>query len=86
MRTLRPPSVGWPWLAALCLWAAPALAQTAGGTAIENRATATYSDGGGNTYNTTSNTVTVGESLPLATTWMPSGAVLMPCGLFGTGT
>ena len=29
----------------------------------------------------TSKTVTVGDSLPLATTWMPSGAVLMPCGL-----
>jgi hypothetical protein len=46
-------------LAALCLWASPAFAQTAGGTAIENRATATYSDGGSNTYNTASNTVTV---------------------------
>jgi hypothetical protein len=41
------------------MWAAPALAQTAGGTAIENQASATYSDGGGNNYETISNKVTV---------------------------
>src|SRR2546421_3161539 len=45
-------------LAALCLWAAPALAQTAGGTQIQNRASATYSDGT-NSYSVVSNTVTV---------------------------
>lgn len=45
--------------ASLCLWAAPALAQTAGGTPIENQASASYTDGGGNTYDTVSNTVTV---------------------------
>lgn len=45
-------------LAALCLMAAPALAQTAGGTQIQNRASATYSDGT-NSYSVVSNTVTV---------------------------
>ncbi len=35
------------------------LAQTAGGTAIQNQASATYSDGSGNSFNTVSNTVTV---------------------------
>ena len=47
-------------LAALCLWAAPAaFAQsTSGGTAIKNRAAATYSDGT-NSYATVSNEVTV---------------------------
>src|SRR5947209_463657 len=45
-------------LAALCLWAAPALAQTAGGTQIQNRASATYSDGT-SSYSVVSNTVTV---------------------------
>ncbi|MBC7929940.1 MAG: hypothetical protein H7Z38_05165 [Rubrivivax sp.] len=46
-------------LAALCLWAVPALAQTtAGGTQIQNRASATYSDGT-STYSVISNTVTV---------------------------
>lgn len=34
-------------------------AQTAGGTNIENQASATYSDGNGNSYSTVSNTVTV---------------------------
>ena len=29
--------------------------------------------------------LTVGESLPLITTWMPSGAVLKPCGELGSG-
>ncbi len=33
--------------------------QTAGGTTIENQASATYSDGSGNNYSTVSNTVTV---------------------------
>jgi len=45
--------------ALLCLWAVPARAQTAGGTVIENQASATYGDGGGNTYETISNKVTV---------------------------
>ncbi|MCP9495503.1 MAG: hypothetical protein MSG64_13740 [Pyrinomonadaceae bacterium MAG19_C2-C3] len=45
----------------LCgLIATPLFAQsTAGGTQIQNRASATYSDGGGNNYSTASNTVTV---------------------------
>lgn len=48
-------------LFALCaLFSAQTLAQqTAGGTAIENQASATYSDGSGNNYSTVSNTVTV---------------------------
>lgn len=46
--------------ALVCLWTAPVHAQqTAGGTVIENQASATYEDGSGNTYETTSNTVTV---------------------------
>src|SRR2546423_4305017 len=46
-------------LAALCLWSAPALAQTtSGGTQIQTRASATYSDGS-NSYSVVSNTVTV---------------------------
>src|SRR5947209_6789008 len=46
-------------LAALCLLSAPALAQTtSGGTQIQNRASATYSDGT-NSYSVVSNTVTV---------------------------
>ena len=45
--------------AALCLCSAPALAQTtSGGTQIQNRASATYSDGT-NSYSVISNTVTV---------------------------
>jgi hypothetical protein len=45
--------------AALCLLSAPALAQTtSGGTQIQNRASATYSDGSNN-YSVISNTVTV---------------------------
>jgi hypothetical protein len=45
--------------AALCLMAAPALGQaTSGGTTIQNRASATYSDGT-TTYSVNSNTVTV---------------------------
>src|SRR5947207_2123427 len=46
-------------LAALCLASAPALGQaTSGGTQIQNRASATYSDGS-NSYSVVSNTVTV---------------------------
>ena len=47
----------------LCgLIATPLFAQsTAGGTQIQNRASATYSDGGGNNYSTASNTV-IGRS------------------------
>lgn len=44
---------------AVCCWLVPsALAQTAGGTQIQNRASATFSDGTNN-YSTVSNTVTV---------------------------
>jgi hypothetical protein len=39
--------------------ASATLAQTAGGTQILNQASASYSDGSGNTYSTVSNTVTV---------------------------
>ncbi|HZI19566.1 MAG TPA: hypothetical protein VEY09_13325 [Pyrinomonadaceae bacterium] len=46
-------------LALGCLGHAPAHAQTAGGTVIENQASASYGDGGGNTYETISNKVTV---------------------------
>lgn len=43
-----------------CALSANAFAQnTPGGTVISNRATATYSDGGGNNFSTDSNTVTV---------------------------
>ncbi|HEV2761681.1 MAG TPA: hypothetical protein VGV38_01705 [Pyrinomonadaceae bacterium] len=44
--------------ALLCVCLVPAQAQTAGGTQIQNRASATYSDGTNN-YSTVSNTVTV---------------------------
>jgi hypothetical protein len=46
-------------LALVCLWVAPAQAQTTGGTVISNQASATYSDGGGNNFSSVSNTVTV---------------------------
>jgi hypothetical protein len=63
-------------MAAVCLWAAPAAyAQggvTNGGTAIKNRAAATYSDGT-NTYATVSNEVTV-------TVANVSGLVITPDG------
>jgi hypothetical protein len=45
-------------LAAACLVAAPAFAQTSGGTQINNQASASYSDGS-TTYTVVSNTVTV---------------------------
>lgn len=45
-------------LALVCATIVPAQAQTAGGTQIQNRASATYSDGTNN-YSTVSNTVTV---------------------------
>jgi hypothetical protein len=45
-------------LAIACALSTPAAAQTPGGTAISNQASASYSDGT-NTYNTVSNTVTV---------------------------
>ncbi len=58
--TFRPLALAALVAAALLLWGAPAaLAQTAGGTSISNTASASYSDSGGNTYDTTSNTVTV---------------------------
>src|SRR4051812_14544035 len=47
-------------LAITCAFYPQALAQqTAADTQIQNTATASYSDGGGGSYNTTSNTVTV---------------------------
>ncbi|MFN2454800.1 MAG: beta strand repeat-containing protein [Pyrinomonadaceae bacterium] len=46
-------------LAITCACGLQALAQTPGGTAIQNQASATYSDGSGNNFNTVSNTVTV---------------------------
>src|SRR5919199_35926 len=60
-------------LAALCLWAAPALAQTtSGGTTINNRASATYSDGT-NSYSVVSNTVTVTVANVAGLTITPDG-------------
>lgn len=59
-RTFRPHALAALAAAVLLLWGAPAaLAQTAGGTPISNTASASYTDTGGNTYDTTSNTVTV---------------------------
>lgn len=46
-------------LALTCAFAAQTTAQTPGGTAIQNQASASYSDGSGNNFNTVSNTVTV---------------------------
>ena len=59
-------------LALLCALAAPAAAQTPGSTVISNTATATYSDGT-NTYNTTSNTVTVTVANVSGLTITPDG-------------
>jgi hypothetical protein len=59
--------------AALCLAAAPALGQaTSGGTQIDNRASATYSDGT-NSYSVTSNTVTVTVANVAGLTITPDG-------------
>lgn len=41
------------------LFSSSGFAQTAGGTSIQNQASATYSDGNGNSYSSVSNTVTV---------------------------
>lgn len=46
-------------LVCFALLASATLAQTAGGTQIQNQASATYSDGAGNNFSTVSNTVTV---------------------------
>jgi hypothetical protein len=60
-------------LAALCLWAAPALGQTTtGGTQIQNQASATYSDGTNN-YSVNSNTVTVTVANVAGLTITPDG-------------
>src|SRR5918911_2901470 len=60
-------------LAALCLAAAPALGQTtSGGTQIQNRASATYSDGT-NSYSVVSNTVTVTVANVAGLTITPDG-------------
>jgi hypothetical protein len=62
-------------LAIACVWAAPALAQTDGGTDIQNTATATYSDGSNN-YDVTSNTVTVKVSNVAGLAITPDGGAL----------
>jgi hypothetical protein len=63
-------------LAALCLCAAPALAQaTSGGTQIQNRASATYSDGT-STYSVISNTVTVTVSNVAGLAITPDGGAI----------
>jgi hypothetical protein len=60
-------------VAALCLVAAPALGQaTSGGTQIQNRASATYSDGT-NSYSVVSNTVTVTVANVAGLTITPDG-------------
>ena len=60
-------------VAALCLVAAPALGQTtSGGTQIQNRASATYSDGS-NSYSVVSNTVTVTVANVAGLTITPDG-------------
>ena len=46
-------------LAITCAFYTQGLAQTAGGTQIQNQASASYSDGSGGSYNTVSNTVIV---------------------------
>lgn len=46
-------------LAITCAFYTPGLAQTAGGTQIQNQASASYSDGSGGSYSTVSNTVVV---------------------------
>ncbi len=46
-------------LAFCALFSSATFAQTAGGTAIQNQASATYSDGNGNSFSSVSNTVTV---------------------------
>src|SRR2546421_1828348 len=46
-------------LAITCAFYSQALAQTAGGTQIQNTASATYGDGSGGSYSATSNTVTI---------------------------
>ena len=46
-------------LAITCALYSQALAQTAGGTQIQNTASATYGDGSGGSYSATSNTVTI---------------------------
>ncbi len=59
----------------LCgFFATPLFAQsTAGGTQIQNRASATYSDGSGNNYSTVSNTVTITVSNVSGLTITPDG-------------
>jgi hypothetical protein len=60
-------------VAALCMIAAPALGQTtSGGTQIQNRASATYSDGS-NSYSVVSNTVTVTVANVAGLTITPDG-------------
>lgn len=63
-------------LAICCAMAAPALAQTDGGTDIQNTASASYSDGGSNNYNVVSNTVTVKVSNVAGLSITPDGGAL----------
>lgn len=63
-------------LAICCAMAAPAFAQTDGGTDIQNTASASYSDGGSNNYNVVSNTVTVKVSNVAGLTITPDGGAL----------
>ena len=63
-------------LAICCVLAAPAFAQTDGGTDIQNTASASYSDGGTNTYEVFSNTVTVKVSNVAGLSITPDGGAL----------
>jgi hypothetical protein len=62
-------------LAICCAMAAPAFAQTDGGTDIQNTASASYSDGSNN-YNVVSNTVTVRVSNVAGLSITPDGGAL----------
>jgi hypothetical protein len=63
-------------LAVCCALAAPAFAQTDGGTNIQNTASASYSDGGSNNYEVFSNTVTVKVSNVAGLSITPDGGAL----------
>ena len=64
-------------LAITCALVAPAFAQTTdGGTDIQNTASASYTDGGSNSYNVNSNTVIVRVSNVAGLTITPDGGAL----------
>ena len=66
-------------LAITCALSAQALAQsTAADTPISNTASASYSDGGGGNYSTTSNTVTVIVNAPASTDAQISTCLALP--------